>query len=79
MSVASKVIGVSSEDLRRKGIRRVSRSLWNPDEPKIMAKDETTGRHVNFYQLYKKHPVVFYSMVAGVILYGVMRARSMLR
>ena len=79
MSVASKVIGVSTEDVRKKGLRRVSRSLWNPEEPKIMAKDETTGRHVNFYQVYKKHPVIFYGMIAGVILYAVMRVRSMLR
>lgn len=79
MGVASRVIGVSPRDVRRKGVRRVSRSLWNPDEPRIMARDETTGRHVNFYQLHDRHPVVFYGFVAGVVLYAVIKLRGMMR
>lgn len=79
MGVASKVIGVSSKDVKDKGVRRVSKSLWNPQEPKIMARDETTGRHINFYQLYNKHPKLFYGMIIGASIYIAMKLRRMMR
>jgi hypothetical protein len=76
-----KVLNVVPQDVKLWQIRQMKRRLWNPEEERIVAGagKAVSGRYINYYQLWNRHPVLFVGLSAVVLLYAVRRARNMVR
>lgn len=65
------VINVVPKNVGARDLLKLKSEMWNSEQDKILIGAGTKyGRHVNFYQLWHKHPLVFYALI-GLLLYRV--------
>lgn len=67
-----KQIGSRPRDLVRKEARQAAvRRAWNREHEKIIVKEG--GRHINLYQLWNRHPVIFVGTVGFLLVVAFLR------
>ncbi len=62
--IAEKELGSKPSELLHKEAREKAKErVWNPEEEEILVREG--GFHVNFFQLWKRHPIV---LIGGIAL-----------
>lgn len=77
--VVEKELGARPRDLLHRSARKeAKRRVWNPEEEKIITRDDG-GRYVNLFQVWDRHPVVFLAGAAVIAGLALMNLKSRLK
>lgn len=69
MTTKPGIINVMPKNVGVTDLTKLKSEMWNPKENKILVGAGTKyGRHINFYQLWNKHPFIFYALL-GLVVY----------